>query len=372
MIESFLLPAGAPLPVNHTHYWESLQMAATLRELGYDVDVISYRNTTFQPRHDYSLLLGARVNFDRLAGLVGEECVKVVHLDTSHWLFNNTAAYQRHLDLARRRGVAIPIGRKQVEQNWAVENADHATVLGNDFTVGTYAYACKELHPLPIPSCRTFPEPTKDFDAVRRNYVWFGSHGLVHKGLDLVLEAFAGLPDFRLTVCGPVAADAAFSRAYARELHGLPNIETVDWVAIDSPRFERIMADSLGIVYPSAAEGQAGSVVTCLHAGLIPVLSPQAGVDVDEFGVLLRDVTVAGIREAVRELSALPAPQLRERALETWRTARATYTRERYRERHLQVMTAIVTGQARYAPGPRKNGSPAGPAAGTAKARSRR
>ena len=35
---------------------------------------------------------------------------------------------------------------------------------------------------------------------------------MVHKGLDLVLEAFAGMPEYHLTVCGPVAKEKDFER----------------------------------------------------------------------------------------------------------------------------------------------------------------
>ena len=44
IIDPFLLKPGQPLPNTHTRYWESLQIARTFLELGYCVDVISWKN----------------------------------------------------------------------------------------------------------------------------------------------------------------------------------------------------------------------------------------------------------------------------------------------------------------------------------------
>ena len=44
ILEPFLLDKNTPIPDSHTHYWESIQIANTFLDLGYSVDVISYRN----------------------------------------------------------------------------------------------------------------------------------------------------------------------------------------------------------------------------------------------------------------------------------------------------------------------------------------
>ena len=81
--------------------------------------------------------------------------------------------------------------------NLAIEHADCATILGNEFTINTFRYANKPLYPVPIVPAASYPWPDgKDFDACRKRFLWFGSGGLVRKGLDLVLEAFVGMPDY--------------------------------------------------------------------------------------------------------------------------------------------------------------------------------
>lgn len=352
VVEPFLLRQDEPVPHHHTHYWESLQMARTFLELGYAVDAISYRNTTFVPRVPYDVFVSARTNFARIARQLPPHCLKIAHLDTAHWLVNNCNAYQRARNVKRRRGVALPLERKLIEQNWAIEHADHATVLGNEFTIDSYRYAGKPIHRLPIPSCMTYPAPEgKDVDSVRNRFIWFGSDGLLHKGLDLVLEAFADMPDFHLTVCGPISNDPKFQQAYHRELYELPNVHTEDWVDITGPRFEEIVRDSLGVVYASCSEGGGASVITCMQAGLVPVVSVEASVDVTaDFGVVLPENSIETIQASVRELARRPAAELSEMARSAWRTAQGRYTRQQYAREFRELMEQLLGAPAYAAP----------------------
>ena len=67
IIEPFLRKPGEPIFNAHTHDWESVQMDRTFLDLGYCVDVVSYRNFEFIPRKNYSFFVAARTNFVRIA-----------------------------------------------------------------------------------------------------------------------------------------------------------------------------------------------------------------------------------------------------------------------------------------------------------------
>lgn len=351
IIDPYLLPAGAPVPHSHTHFWESRAMGEALRDLGFTVDAIHWTNRAFVPAEPYDLLVDVRLNLERLAPLVGSRCLKVMHAETSHRDFHNPAQERRLADLERRRGVRLAT-RRPLEANRAIETADCATFLGNEVTRATYAHAGKPMWRLPVSQPVLYPFPEgKDWGAAARQFVWFGSGGLVHKGLDLVLDAFAGLPDHRLTVIGPVDRERDFARLYDRELHHTPNITAAGWADIASERFRELLADAVGLVYPSCSEGCSGSAVTCKHAGLIPLLTPQTGVDVAPGdGVLLpTDPTPEQIREHVRELSARPPAELAAMARRSWEHARAHHTREEFARRYRAAMEEIL---ATFRPAP--------------------
>lgn len=352
VIAPFLLKEGEPLPVTHTNYGESLEIAGTFLRMGYSVDVINYRNRIFTPEKEYSFFVAARTNFARIAQLINRDCIKIAHLDTAHWLFNNCATYKRGLSVQQRRGMTVG-GLRTVEFNLAIEHADCATVLGNRFTLGTYEYAGKPLYRAYVPAAALYPLPErKRYDRCRNSFLWLGSGGLVHKGLDLVLEAFSEMPEHHLYVCGPVKDERYFERAFSKELYGTPNIHTLEWVDIASPEFKAVLDTCIGIVYPSCSEGQAGSVVTCMQAGLIPIVSYESGIDVEDFGVILQESSVGAIKETVETVSRLSAEALRSRSRAAWEYARRHHTRERFAEAYRatiqQIMVRHENGRASY------------------------
>lgn len=343
ILDGFYLQPDDPALLKHTHYWETRQMAQTWLDLGYEVDVIHWENRHFVPEKRYDFFIDVRMNLERIGPLLNPDCVKIMHIETAHWLFHMTAQHQRLLDVQRRRHATL-FPWKTVSPNWAIEHADCATILGNDFTRSTYAYANKPFYRVPISAPLVYPWPeNKDFAACRRNFLWFGSDGLVHKGLDLVLEAFAQIPDFHLTVCGPVKDEKDFERIYAKELYETPNIRTVGWVDVSSPAFTELAGNCVGIIYPSCSEGGGGGVITCLHAGLIPVVSYETSIDVDDnIGLILRDCSIEEIQRAVRKVAAMPAGELKAQARRAWEYARARHTREMFSTTYRKTIEEIM------------------------------
>lgn len=345
ILDPFLLRPGQLISHSHTHFWESHRMAYTFVELGFEVDAVSWTNRSFEPREDYDVVVDVRHNLERLASAL-PGALKVAHLDTAHYRFHNAAQEERLARLQARRRCRLGAPRT-MPPNRLIETADCATILGNDFTRATYAFAGKPIFRIPISTPVLFPEPRdKDFGGARRGFVWLGSGGLAHKGLDLVLEAFAGMPDHRLVVCGPVRREADFERCYFRELYRTPNIETVGWVDVAGRRFRELLDRSLGMVYPSCSEGGGGSVVTCMHAGLVPVVTREASVDVDDScGMLLPEPSVPTIREVVRELSSRSPADLRALAGRAWRLARERHTRETFAAAYRGFAELVASGR---------------------------
>jgi glycosyltransferase involved in cell wall biosynthesis len=319
-------------------------MVNTFLDLGYAVDLISYRNTSFKPKRKYDFFVGARTNFDGLAARLNDSCVKVVHLDTAHWLTNNYNAYGRLSKLVQRRNVLLSGSIRLIEQNAAIENADLATVLGNTFTIDSYSYANKQIYRIPIASLVEYGWQKRDIDAIRHNYLWFGSSGFVHKGLDLVLELFAALPDYQLFVCGPFDKEKAFLHEFRRELFESRHIHPVGWVDVNDVRFGEILKQCLGVIYPSCAEGGGGSVITCMHGGVIPVASYETSVDIESNGVILGECSFSDMQKAITGLSDRPTRELEEMAQETWRLAAGVHTRRAFAEKYQEFVLNVLLG----------------------------
>ena len=342
IIDAFLLPSGTPIPKSHTNFWQSWQMAQTFVQLGYEVDVIHWTNHQFVPKKNYAILVDVRQNMERLAPLMNSDCVKIMHIDTAHILFQNAAEANRLVALQKRRGVTLNPRRFEMP-NQGIEIADYGTATGNDFVIGTFAYAKKKIFKLPSPCGVTLDWINRDWGQCRKNFLWFSSSSLVHKGLDLALEAFREMPEYRLTVCAPVEREKAFVRSYYRELYETSNIQTVGWVDIESETFKNIAASCGATIHLSCSEGGAPSVKTCMHAGLVPIVSYESGVDVHDYGYALRDCSIQNIKLVVRDVAELPPDEIEEKARAAWEYARNSYTRENFSKEYPRVILEILS-----------------------------
>ncbi|MEH2347695.1 MAG: glycosyltransferase [Nostoc sp.] len=341
-IEPFLLKAGQAMPNDHTWYWEVWQIAQTFLDLGYNVDVIQFHNDKFVPQKHYAFFIDIRHRMEALAPKLNKDCIKIFHVDIANMVFRNAAECNRLLEVQQRKGVTLKPQRFEVP-NLGIEYADCAIVLGNDFTTDTFKYANKPMYRIPISSPVVYPYPDKkDFEAVRKRFLWFGGSALVLKGLDLVLDAFAQMPEYHLTVCGPVSNDKEFEQAFYKELYETPNIHTYGWIDVSSPDFIEVTNSCLGLVYPSVSEGQSGAVISCLQAGLIPILSYESGVDVHDFGVIFDNLSLEEIKAKVISISNLPEEKLRLMSRQAWEYARANHTKEKFAQVYRNVVEQII------------------------------
>lgn len=341
LISYTTLPFVFPETIDgHSNRWECKQMAETFTEFGFNVDVVDAANKSFIPRKKYDYCIDITNNLAQFKLFLNSSCIKIFHITATHWLFQNTAEYKRLLNIKERRGVVLT-PKRIVEPSYNIEYADVVTILGNDFTVSTYQYAGKKICRIPISTTHTFPSPeNKDFEKIKKNFVWIGGSGMAHKGLDLVLEAFSDLPDFNLSILGKLDPD--FGEAYKKELFNAPNIKYTGWLNPGSNEFKNTINNSLGLIYPSSSEGQAGSVILSMHAGLIPIISYESGVNVENFGIILKENSIEEIKKQARFIVSLSKEELKERAINAWKYANKNHTRENFSKKYKEFVTKLL------------------------------
>ena len=343
IIDGFLLDSKDSIPTKHTNIWQSVKMAETFVELGYEVEVISWKNNTYIPKGDYKAFIDVRWNMERLAPSLNKSCIKIVHLDTSHILFHNAAESRRLLELQQRRGITLRPHRYEL-QNFAIEHADYATTCGNDAAVNTFAYAGKKIFKIPSPCATTYEwNKNKDWASTRKHFLWFSSSGFVHKGLDLVLEAFNDLPEYQLTICGPLDKDADFLNAFKNEIYENKNINLKGWMDIESNEFLEITSQCIAVLHTSCSEGGAPSVKTCMHAGLIPIISYETAVDVEDFGIVLQQSSIDEIKNAIDCIAKSSPEKLEKRSYKAWEFARNNFTRDNFSTKYKEAIVRILS-----------------------------
>lgn len=312
----------------HTNRWECRRIAEIFLDRGYAVDLVDFDNKIFSPQKRYDYCIDIQNNLEKFLPHLNRDCVKIFHATTAYWSFNNMAEERRLLDIKKRHGFEFA-PQRTLPPSRNAEIADYITILGNDFTVKTYSHITKQIHQIPISTTHLYPSPEhKDFNVAKNGFIWVGGTGMAHKGLDLVLEAFAIMPELRLTIFGK--PDKDFVRAYHQELYTLPNIHYGGYVDFGGNDFKDAIYNSVALIFPSCSEGSSGGVVTAMHAGLIPIVSRESGVTVGNAGVILKENTIEIIRHEARRLASLSIELLQMRSVQIWNHARKQYTRDTF------------------------------------------
>lgn len=340
--EPFTKAPWQHLSSRHTNYWECYEMARLFSSRGYAVDIINWDNRAFTPKKQYQVCVDTQDNLERLSKLLPKECKKVMHIVTASPEFQNTAEKKRLEELKNRREIALA-PRRQVSPSNNAAYADFLEGFGNKTVQATYVTANKPIFPIPISVVQLFDFPEhKDFDAARKHFLWFGGGGAILKGLDLVLEVFAKNPALHLHVCGPVEAEKDFVDAYKKELYETSNIHLHGRVDVEGEVFKKLTDTCAALVYPAFSEGTSGAVVQTMHAGIIPIITPETGIAEEVGEIIINNPTVDSISEIVRSFSILPPEELRNTARKTWTYTHEHYTREAFSEAYARFIDDIL------------------------------
>jgi glycosyltransferase involved in cell wall biosynthesis len=305
------LLAGRELDRTHISAWQNFHIARIFLDLGFEIEVFHFEDHDFLPKGKFDVIVDIVSNLGRLGDSLGSGVIKILFPMFAHWTVHNRNSYARHRALAERRGVAIA-PKRLLAPNDSVECADHIFCKGGHFGCSTYDYSDNPLTPITQIHPHAINEPIdRDFEVCGKNFIWIGGSSAVHKGLDLVLEAFAELPNLNLTVLGRVTDEKRFAEVYRRELFELPNINASGWVDTLSQEFRNIVSNAAAIVAPSATEMSCGSVIAGMMNGLIPITTETTDIEVAGIGRSIETGTVPAVRNAILEVADMTPAELR-------------------------------------------------------------
>ncbi|MBS0205663.1 MAG: glycosyltransferase family 4 protein [Planctomycetes bacterium] len=234
---------------------------------------------------------------------------------------------ERSRQLHLRRGVKI-------EQPFPVDDgalcADEIWYFGDSATSDTYRAVTRvPLHPLPntvVKGVRSTLQG-KNYSEAKHHFMWMASHGALLRGLDVLLEVFETMPECHLWICGHVEQEKSFFTFYRSHLTATSNIHYVGWIDVAGEQYRDITRRCGYMVYPSVSDGMPGSVVNAMAAGVVPIVTDEAGIDCAGFGLRIASVEHGVIRDLIERAAAVTPV-----ALETQATGTSSYAMKRYSE----------------------------------------
>ena len=231
---------------------------------------------------------------------------KTIYYGTGmHVCHQNTMTLQRLKDVFKKKNIWLGKSTRFVEKTWSHQTVlvDGIIALGNNVCVESYKkyYEGKVLS-LGAP----FYEVQNPYSILKnrstdakKNFLWFGSIGLIHKGLDLLLDYFSVNHDLTLHICGHIKKDKEFVTTYYKELYETENIVTYDFVDIESIEFQHILESCAFTIYPSCSEGGSPSVLTAVgNGGLIPIIHEYTTISTGN-EIWIETLDYSGIKNAV-------------------------------------------------------------------------
>lgn len=333
--------------LSHSNYQESHIITEIFDELGYQVDVVNNNRLTKINLSKYQVIFGEGLPlFQALSA--SPRPLTIYYGTGSHPFHCTEQSYKRLISFFHQYDFLALSSMRTNDSRWGVAASlsDALICIGNSNTQETFLERGVK-HVLPIDP--TFHQRSdalslgqqKDFSHCRKSMLWFGSYGLLHKGLDLAVEGFRTHPDWTLHVCGYTPNE----KEYLSALNLPSNVVVHGFIDVFSDSFSKLASQCGFVILPSCSEGTATAVVTAVGNGaMIPVVTKECGYDVDQAGFII-ELSAADIERQLEVLDKLDASSLKQMANKAQLAAITRYTKENYSQKMARYLRQITDSE---------------------------
>jgi len=220
-----------------------------------------------------------------------------------------------------------------------IDVSDCGILLGNSYTSKTYEKKIKKiflLNPTGLINPR-YSYYSRKTSKSKKNFVWFGSGGAIHKGVDILIDTFKENLEVNLYICG-------LNKQEKMEMNmgEYPNIVDLGFVDVNSELFLWLVNQCSYVILPSCSEGMATSVLTCMNHSLIPVVTKETGIDIFDFGIEIGDFHVEHMKNIIKRACSLSDEEVENMHKKVFQYAREKFTIERFTGEFDMTMEEIL------------------------------
>ena len=260
--------------------------------------------------------------------------------------YANVAELRRLAYFKERNRATLMLRRQDHESDGlmdlaALQNATAAICTGNMWTVNTWENMIRSIHPITATGFDSvkLSEINRDVKSAKKNFLWFSGAGMLHKGLDLCIEAFRETPDLNLYVAG--MKDSDFYDFYEEDFKR-QNIHYCGFIDVKSEEYKELCTKCLFCIFPSCSEGVASSVLTTMFSGMIPVVTKEAGVDIQDWGIKIGEINVGYLKDLIKSISEMEDSDLKIREEKAYMYAMKNHSIEKFRDDFSEILDSIL------------------------------
>lgn len=328
--------------IGRTQPKEILSIVKVLIDLGFCIDIIGCNDVNslqYLEHKKYDLIFGFGEAFYQLTNL-HPNAISVYYLTEHHPDFAEKAEhdrldyyYQRH----KKKVGVIRSGNFYKKHHIAKKYTYLLTMSEVD--------SWKSQYELPIGIFPTgiintdFEFKIKNHNETKKHFLWFGSYGAIHKGLDLLFDIFKERNDVVLHVAGFYDID--------RNMLPLPkknNIVDHGYIDVKSLEFIKLVETCSFCILPSCSEGFSTSITTTMLHGLIPIVSKNTGFNkLSKNAIFLEDYKLTYIDKKITELANMEVSGLELLSQSVYSFARQTFTNIAFENKIQNVLQRMIS-----------------------------
>jgi hypothetical protein len=337
--------------LSHTNSLECYTSAKIFNELGFNVDVIDFSSNRSVDYSKYDIIYGMGNPFEKSFYYNGTPIKRIFYATGCNPMYSNIVTILKVRGLKEKTNKILINSSRFIHSSPELQVllSDKVIILGNSFVLDTYRKFDAEgidrytnlnafFYDVYNPDLSK-----KDFSRAKKHFLWFGSSGLLHKGLDLLIDIFSKREDIYLHICGASDNEKEFFNYYNPILKKSKNIFNHGFVDIRSNKYNRIVDECTFTISPSVSEGGSPAVLnTIANGGLIPIITKSSSLDIDGFGIVIEKPTLELVANAIDQALLLNEKKLLEMSTLAKNTIRNNYTHEDYKKNLNGIITNIT------------------------------
>lgn len=287
----------------HPKHLQMMEMAHYFSSRGYAVDICNYIDAASidESRH-YDVIIGQGSSY--LKALRAGNFKKAILFLTENNTDTVNQNYSERLKYFKERHPSVDanlsVERKGVFTLEHIQSSTDIIAFNSTNSAQSLLDHCRNVFPITVNTIgnKYANVPSEIIVRNKYNFVWLGSVGFIHKGLDILLDAFRDLPNYTLNVYGVPKSEMKLWK----ELSG-PNTVLHPNIDVASERFvEEVIKQNAFVISTSCSEGIQTGVATCMRSGLIPIVTRDCGYDDHDSIFMLENYDVEYVKNRIQEI----------------------------------------------------------------------
>lgn len=324
----------------HTNFAELDMLIKALINKNAVLDICSFEAEGIDEiieRRKYDYVIGFG-NVFRKAAALHSEAKKILYVTENPYHISKQAELERieyYEERTGRKTGFARTGRSYLDED--LKLADGIICLGEK----------RHLEHLGVPVFHVTPtglhNSEYEFAWKRKNknkFLVFASNGIVHKGIDILIEVFKRHPEWELYLCG-----AGMEKSLKKyHIGGLTeNIHLCGYINTQSRAFIELVDVCTFVLLPSCSEACATSLLSCMRHGLIPVTTRNNGMEqYEEYCYFFDGFRIEEIERKLISMQSAPMNDWEKRAYAIWEFSNKEFTLRRFYDDMTNVLNQLM------------------------------